>query len=93
MSDAESDPAIVRIRATHAGDFVRVHLSDSGPGLSESVIGDPWKLGQTTKATGHGRGLHNIKMFIDKNHGRIEIDSSVDLGGAGFEMHLPVSKD
>lgn len=93
MSDAESDPATVRIRATHEGDFVRVHFSDSGPGLSESVMGDPWKLGQTTKATGHGRGLHNIKMFMEKNHGRIEIDSSVDLGGAGFEIHLPISKD
>lgn len=93
MSEAKSSPAIVRIHATRAGEFVKVHLSDSGPGLSASVRENPWKLGQTTKATGHGRGLHNIKMFVEKNHGRIEVDSTTDLGGAGFVIHLPVSKD
>jgi signal transduction histidine kinase len=64
MTDAKSNPSIVRIRATREGEFVRIHLCDSGPGLDKKVSNNPWKLGQTTKATGHGRGLHNIMLFV-----------------------------
>jgi C4-dicarboxylate-specific signal transduction histidine kinase len=92
MAEANTEPRIVAIEAKAADGFVVVSIQDTGPGLPPPREADPWEVGGTTKATGHGRGLANTRAFIEKNAGRIEAEARCARGGAGFTLYLPVAE-
>jgi PAS domain S-box-containing protein len=91
MSEAECENRRIRIRATGTDNAVLLQVQDSGPGLPVERLRAPWQAGGSTKATGHGRGLHNTATFVEKNHGKIEVEAESDLGGAGFRVSLPLA--
>lgn len=72
-----------------AGDYIRIAVSDSGPGISEEVrkqIFDPFF---TTKSHGTGLGLVVVYRLIKEAKGWVEISS--DTSGACFTVFLPLS--
>lgn len=91
MNEAQSPTRRVTVRAARMENLVEVSVSDSGPGLPEPRARDPFTSGHSTKSTGHGRGLHNTAMFVEKNGGQILHRQPGQLGGADFIVRIPIA--
>jgi len=93
MKDAQCPERRVALRAwseTGTG-IVWVSVEDSGPGLPPDRSRTPWEPSDSTKSGGHGRGLHNTAVFVEKNGASIELLPHTSLGGAGFKIGLPAA--
>ncbi|UCG52143.1 MAG: GAF domain-containing sensor histidine kinase [Candidatus Latescibacterota bacterium] len=81
----------ITIRTSIDGDFVKVQIADTGPGIPEKKVSrlfDPVfsKKGPRVKA---GLGLFTCSNIVEKHGGRIEVESAVGKG-AVFTVVLPV---
>lgn len=80
----------VEIHAHTDGDAAVIHVDDNGPGVAEqdtSTVFSPfWKGSQST---GSGLGLASVKETIERHGGTVHV-SRAPLGGARFELRLPV---
>ncbi len=76
-----------------AGSYVRVSVSDSGPGIPDELkdrIFDPYfTTRERDSSRGVGLGLAFCKSVIDKHKGAITVDSELDRGTT-FHIYLPV---
>lgn len=82
------------IRATRADEYLRIDISDNGPGMEEEVRKRVFEPFFTTKAIGLGTGLGlSVSYFIvTENHsGRMEVDS-IPGEGTSFSIFLPVGE-
>lgn len=85
----------VTLNAQLAQDEVMVSVSDTGVGMSEDVIAKLFRIDakHSTKGTadekGTGLGLILCKEFVEKNGGRIGVQSEVGQGSV-FYFTLPV---
>ena len=72
------------------GPCVRIQVSDTGCGMTQSVLGHAFEPFFTTKGVGKGTGLglSTVYGLIQQNHGTIHVNSSPNLGTA-FEIFLP----
>ena len=75
----------------HQGDFVGVRITDSGPGIPESIRGRIFDPFFTTKDQGEGTGLGLgiTQQIVQRHHGRITVES--EPGRTSFEVLLPLS--
>ena len=75
------------------GAYVRVSISDSGPGIPDEYlerIFDPYfTTRERDSSRGVGLGLAFCKSVIDKHGGQIVVDSILDQGTT-FHVYLPV---
>jgi signal transduction histidine kinase len=93
MVDNPSDTRRVTIRtAMHADCKVEVVVSDSGPGISEQVIGEIFDTFYTTKPHGTGLGLSIARTVVEIYGGRIWAENCAQ-GGAAFHFTIPLSSD
>ena len=84
----------LRVSTSHAGDVVRVSITDDGPGIPvdhQNKLFDPFF---TTKAVGKGTGLglsicHGI---VASHQGRIWVESEYG-SGATFHMEFPIAAE
>ena len=73
----------------HREDCVRVQVKDSGVGLSPENLTRIFAHGFTTKANGHGFGLHSGALAAREMGGALFVESE-GLGlGATFTLELP----
>ncbi|MFY0992577.1 sensor histidine kinase [Halomonas sp. C05BenzN] len=84
----------VRLRARGEDGELRLWLEDDGPGIldaDKSKVFDPFF---TTKPVGQGSGLglSMVHRIINDHGGTIGVFDS-ELGGAGFELGLPLDDD
>lgn len=93
---AHSPPVSVWDEETEMADFVEVAVSDTGIGISEENIPKLLKIDNkymemgTEDEKGTGLGLILCKEFVEKNNGKIWIES--ELGkGTTFWFVLPAS--
>lgn len=84
----------VSIRATNAGDYVRVTVQDTGKGISTDDLGKLFdKFSQFGRTAGPGEkgtglGLSIAKSLVEMHEGSISVES--DLGkGSSFVCNLP----
>ncbi len=74
------------------GHWVRLRLSDDGPGIPEqdySRVLKPFNQGNVARTVGgSGLGLAIVAKIVAQHHGTIRLGSS-DLGGLLVEMRLP----
>lgn len=78
----------LKIRSKKSGDgFVRITISDSGPGMSKDIVDDLFKPFVSTKTAGMGLGLSICHTIIASHGGRIWAEPS-SLGGAAFHFTL-----
>ncbi len=69
--------------------YTSVAVSDNGLGFDESVKARLFTHGFTTRAKGHGFGLHSSAISAQALGGRIEAHSDGPGHGARFELILP----
>ena len=73
-----------------AGDYVVMHVSDTGTGMPPDVIAQAFEPFFTTKPTGAGTGLglSMIYGFIKQSRGHVRIHSEVGTGTT-IQLYLP----
>jgi len=81
----------VRARWEASGEEVRIRVEDDGPGLEPDQAARLFEPFYTTKPVGEGTGLGLAVVHgaAREHGGRVEADSSPDLGGARFTLTLP----
>ena len=65
-------------------------INDSGPGIQGISIKDIWLPGQTTRKNGTGLGLTIVRDAVRDLGGEVNAEESGPLGGALFEIKLPI---
>ncbi|MFI0472044.1 ATP-binding protein [Halomonas sp. HMF6819] len=88
------DVSLIRVRAQQNSREITLWVEDDGPGIPVShhqQVFDPFF---TTKPVGQGSGLglSMVHRIINDHGGTIGVFDSA-LGGAGFEITLPLSED
>jgi len=87
----------VKISAQDSDDFIEITISDTGVGIKEEDIEKLFRIDvhHTTKGTaeetGTGLGLILCKKFIEKNGGKIWVESIFGKGSS-FKYILPKPK-
>ena len=89
---AKYSPAngVVRLRVSQHGQFWRVSVSDSGPGIPESAretMFKPFSQQASTdgkKRVGTGLGLVIVKTILKRHHARIDYKSEIGVGTEFF---------
>ena len=91
MRAVPSDAHCLRLE-TAAGErgVVVIRVRDSGTGITPEARTKLFEYGFTTKATGHGYGLHYCANIIRQMGGSIAVDSGGPGQGACFTVTLPV---
>jgi PAS domain S-box-containing protein len=76
------------------GDYVRITVSDDGPGIPDEIRERIFEPFYTTKAVGKGTGLglSQVYGFLKQSGGAIHVTSG-PAEGTRMEMYLPVSMD
>jgi NtrC-family two-component system sensor histidine kinase KinB len=85
----------IEVRACRAGDFVRLEVEDSGPGIAPDVKNYIFErfaqYGENTAQKGSaGLGLAIVKDIVQAHGGRIVVDSQPGRGSR-FVVELPVA--
>ncbi|MCA0200278.1 MAG: PAS domain S-box protein [Proteobacteria bacterium] len=78
--------------APEGGAFVRVSVSDTGPGLSEEVASKLFQPFVTTKSEGMGIGLSICRSIVEAHGGKMTATPNPD-SGVTFSFQLPVARD
>ncbi|MCP3917475.1 MAG: HAMP domain-containing protein [bacterium] len=79
------------VLATENDDRFRIEVRDNGPGISEENLVKVFNLGFTTKASGHGYGLHTAANAATEMGGTLSVHSDGPGHGARFVLDLPLN--
>ncbi len=77
-----------------AGEYVRLTVRDTGPGMSQEVLARIFEPYFTTRAKGEGTGLGLavVHGIIKQLGGHVGVESAIGRGTT-FTVHLPVATD
>ncbi len=84
----------IEISSTKHSDYIEVMVVDSGVGMPKEIADKIFSIDfrhitkGTNKEEGTGLGLKLCKEFVEKNHGKIRVESEVGLGSK-FIFTLP----
>lgn len=77
------------LRTTQDDDRLRIHVTDTGPGITDEVKARIFEPYYSTKRSGTGLGLPTARRIIERHGGELSIHS--ELGrGTDFVIALPV---
>lgn len=79
---------VVRLEAR--GAWARIQVRDSGEGISPELKARLFTLGFTTRAEGHGSGLHSSALAAELLGGRLALESEGLNQGATATLELPL---
>jgi signal transduction histidine kinase len=80
----------VTVRAREVGRYVRIDVSDTGPGMAPELrerAFDPYVRGKST-ASGFGLGLATVRRLVEAHGGDVDVETSPE-GGCRFRVLLP----
>jgi signal transduction histidine kinase len=80
------------IRIVPQGEHVLLVVADSGVGIPPENLTKIFEHGFTTRANGHGFGLHSAANAAREMHGQLSVHSEGRGKGATFTLQLPVVK-
>lgn len=72
-------------------DRLIIEVSDSGVGIEKENLTRIFSHGFTTKATGHGFGLHSCANAATEMNGTLSVRSDGPMQGASFTLNLPLT--
>lgn len=78
--EAMPDGGRVRTQIGIRGDFARLEISDTGPGIGPEIRATVFDPFVTTKASGSGLGLAVVRQVVESLHGRVGIESEIGVG-------------
>ena len=82
---------VLTITATRAPRGVLLQVSDTGPGIPESILPRLFEPFASGSESGFGLGLFSAKRTVDLHHGTIHVNSRPNHGGT-FEIYLPIKQ-
>lgn len=89
-----NDGGLITITMKKAKD-IEVEIEDTGIGMSKEVISHIferfYREDKARNVEGNGLGLSIVKRIVDLHHGKIEVESTVDVGTI-FRVKLPLEK-
>jgi signal transduction histidine kinase len=92
--DATADGGNLAIETRCLDSAIEVAIEDDGPGVPEALKAKIFEANFTTKSNpsnfGLGLGLAISKSIVEKHGGTISVDRSETLGGARFQIRLPI---
>ena len=86
-AQAIQPPGTIRVRArTHEDGQVRIEIQDTGGGIPPEKLGKIYDTFFTTKEPGKGTGLglFIVRQIVERNRGRIAVESTVGKGTTFF---------
>jgi two-component system, LuxR family, sensor kinase FixL len=92
-AEATAETAMREIKVSDArvaGDMIEIVVSDTGMGLTETVLSNLFKPFYTTKETGMGVGLSISRSIVEAHGGRMRAERN-EAGGATFRLTLPAA--
>lgn len=92
LTGSEKHPRLLRltVRRSPDGRFIRTEVADSGIGIQAENLTRIFQHGFTTKADGHGFGLHSGALAAREMGGRLSAASDGAGRGATFTLELPI---
>jgi len=63
-----------------AGYYYEVEVIDNGRGVASEILPHIFDPHVTTKGSGRGAGLYNVKLFLEQLNGQIEVSSAIGKG-------------
>ncbi|NOZ14187.1 MAG: PAS domain S-box protein [Acidobacteria bacterium] len=77
---------------TPSGKYIRITVSDTGPGIDPEIQGKIFDPFFTTKADGSGLGLSTVHSIVKRHGGRLSLES-IPGKGTSFSILLPASEE
>lgn len=90
MEDSPEKVLTLEVQAT-AQQTVRITIRDTGCGVPAESLTRIFSHGFTTKAEGHGFGLHSSSLAAREMKGALTVQSAGPGNGASFSLELPVA--
>ena len=87
---SDAQPKKIRILADGNDQRLIISVSDNGIGIRPEDLPRIFEHGFTTKASGHGFGLHSCLAAVKDLSGTLTVESPGAGGGAKFTLELPV---
>ena len=88
-AEAMPGPGRILLEALPRSTAVAIEVHDEGPGVAPDLRDRVVEPFYTTKSRGTGLGLLSVRACALDHGGRLEIDTSPELGGALFRLVLP----
>jgi signal transduction histidine kinase len=82
----------LRLRLPGAG-RVQIQVLDNGIGIASDHLSQIFSQGFSTRATGHGFGLHSSVLAAQEMGGTLNVQSDGPGKGACFTLEIPVSSE
>lgn len=89
MSEGRSAAATITLQTEDVADEVVIRVIDTGVGISADNLARLFRHGFTTKADGHGFGLHHSAQAAKDLGGELSAESDGVGRGATFTLKLP----
>jgi PAS domain S-box-containing protein len=90
MEAVDREDGRIEIMIGEENRFVRIDISDNGPGISDTILEEIFEPLVTTKSKGYGLGLAASRQLIEANQGYIHVRSKEGVGSV-FSVYLPKS--
>jgi signal transduction histidine kinase len=81
----------ITLQAAVEGEYVKLDVIDTGPGMPPETVAKAFKPFFTTKPGGNGLGLPITRKIIEAHGGRLELQS-VAGKGTKFSLYLPIAR-
>ncbi|MDD5217689.1 MAG: ATP-binding protein [Candidatus Omnitrophica bacterium] len=81
----------IEIHAAFDAEKIRISVNDTGHGIPADKVAQIFEPFYTTKEEGTGLGLYVTRQLVERNGGRIMVDSKVGKG-TSFVLEFPVMK-
>lgn len=89
LTSVHNDGRQIGIEVSNHPDFVRIAISDNGPGVQPELFDTLFELASSDKTDGMGIGLWISRFIVeDHNRGKIYVDGT-HIQGARFVIELP----
>ncbi len=85
----ESGDRSIKIQTYRSGESIRIAISDNGSGITYADLANVFAHGFTTKADGHGFGLHSSATVAMELGGSLIAESDGQGMGAKFLLQVP----
>ena len=91
--NGNNTPAQVRVlmRVDEAQRMACIAVGDNGPGVAEGTREHIFDAFYSTHEGGMGMGLAICRSVVEAHHGRIEVGTDAQLGGACFTVCIPLA--
>jgi len=93
LFESSNPKKILAITTSAKNSKVTIEIKDNGIGIAAKNINKIFQHGFTTKASGHGFGLHTSALIVNELGGDIQVHGENSEKGATFILHLPYRQE